>query len=309
MFAKFSHARFAIFALIIANIIWGAAPPVFKWALQDVGPFTLAFLRFGLASLVFLPIAWGQYRIERSDILKMILIAFFGITVNITFFFWGLELAPSINMSIIASSGPIFIIFGSYIFLREKVKNKVILGALIGLLGVLSLIFIPFFAGDHNLVSAGNVLFVISVLGSVVQTLLARRILEKYVAVTIAFWSFTIGALTFLPLFAFEVSQTGFLPNLTYQGAIGIIYGAFFASAMAYYLYYYALRYLTAAEVSVFVYMDPVVTVIVAIPLLGEIPDITFAIGTVLVFGGIAIAEGRLHWHPLQLLRRGSAAT
>lgn len=302
--AKFSHAKFAIFALIIANIIWGAAPPIFKWSLQDIGPFTLAFLRFGIAALVFLPIAWGQYRIERKDILKVILMALFGVTVNITFFFWGLELAPSINMSLIASAGPIFIIFGSYLFLKERVTSKVILGALVGLLGVMSLIFIPFLAGDHRLNSVGNVLFVISVMGSVAQTLIARRIMEKYVAVTIAFWSFAIGAITFLPLFLIEVSQVGFLPNITLQSATGIIYGAFLASCLGYYLYYYALRYLSAAEVSVFIYMDPVVTVLVAIPLLGEIPDLTFITGALLVFGGIFIAEGRLNWHPLHLIRR-----
>ena len=36
----------AILALVIANIIWGAASPIFKYALTDIPPFTLAFIRF-----------------------------------------------------------------------------------------------------------------------------------------------------------------------------------------------------------------------------------------------------------------------
>ncbi len=302
---KLTTARSAILALVVANIIWGAAPPIFKWSLQDIGPFTLAFLRFGIAALIFLPIAWGQYKIEKRDIFKIILIAFFGITLNILFFFFGLKLAPSINASVIGSAGPIFIILGSFWFLKEKPGKKVIIGSNIGLLGVLFLVLIPFFRGGpiHHLASLGNFFFVISVLGSVCQTLLARNILKKYLATTITFWSFAIAAATFLPFFIYEVAHIGFLPNLNFHTATGIIFGAFLSSALAYYLYYYALRYLPAAEVSIFVYIDPVITVLIAIPLLGEIPDLTFLVGAILVFGGIFISEGRLHWHPLNKLR------
>lgn len=302
---KITTTRSAILALIVANLIWGAAPPIFKWSLTDIGPFTLAFLRFGIAALIFFPIAWGQYKIERKDIFKIILIGILGITVNITFFFYGLKIAPSINASIIGSSGPIFIILGSFWFLKEKPKKKVIIGSNIGLLGVLFLVLIPFIKGGpvHHLASLGNIFYIFSVLGAVCQTLLARRILARYLAITVTFWSFTIGALSFLPFFIFEVMHEGFLPHLNARGATGIIFGAFLCSALAYYLYYYALRYLPAAEVSIFVYIDPVVTVLIAAPLLGEVPDTTFLVGALLVFGGIFMAENRLHWHPLSRLR------
>lgn len=303
---KLSTTQGAILALIVANIIWGAAPPIFKWSLTDIGPFTLAFLRFGIAALIFLPIAWGQYKIERQDVLKVIVMGILGITMNISFFFWGLELAPSINASIIGSAGPIFIILGSFWFLKERPKKRVIIGSNIGLLGVLFLVLIPFLRGGttHHLASLGNFFFVISVLGSVGQTLLARKILAKYLAITVTFWSFAIGAITFLPLFALEVSQKGFLPHLTYQGVVGIIFGAFLCSALAYFLYYYALRYLQAAEVSIFVYIDPVITVLIAVPLLGELPDATFLLGALLVFGGIFISENRLPYHPFHLFKK-----
>lgn len=301
---KLSKTQGAVLALILANIIWGAAPPIFKWSLHDIGPFTLAFLRFGIAALVFLPITWGQYKIERRDFIKVFLAGFFGISINIIFFFWGLQLAPSINASIIGSAAPIFIILGSFWFLKEKLKKKVIIGSNIGLAGVLFLIVIPFFrGGEHNLSSLGNMFYVVSLFGSIAGTLLARDVLKKYLATTITFWTFTVGAVSFLPFFLYEVSKHGFLTNLTAQGATGIIFGAFLSSALAYYLSYYALRYLTAADVSVFVYIDPVVTVLIAIPLLGEVPDLTFLIGAFLVFGGIFVAENRLHWHPLSRLR------
>ena len=51
---------------------------------------------------------------------------------------------------------------------------------------------------------------------------------------------------------------------------IGIIYGAVFASTIAYTTYNWALSKLPAYKTSVFTYLDPVVAVITAVPLLGE---------------------------------------
>lgn len=55
----------------------------------------------------------------------------------------------------------------------------------------------------------------------------------------------------------------------------------------------------------IFLYIDPLATVLVAMPLLGEFPGPLYILGAILVFMGIYIAEGRIHWHPIHLLRRG----
>ncbi len=296
-----SNTKKAVIALIIANIIWGAAPPIFKWSLRDIHPFTLAILRFGIASAVFFPLAYGKLFIKPRDVFKLILIGFFGIFINIGFFFLGLPYAPSINASVIGSAGPIFIILAVIFFFHKKVKQKVILGSLTGLLGVLVLIFVPLLRSGAHIAAVGNVFFIISVLGTVTQTILARKLLKKYDAITITFWSFFIGTLFFIPFFVNEVHIYGFLPHLNYQGITGIFFGALLSSMIAYHLYYWALKYMHSTEVSVFVYIDPIVTILIAAPLLGEKPDATFLVGAVLVFGGIFISEGRLHWHPLHL--------
>jgi len=296
-----SNTKKAVIALIIANIIWGAAPPIFKWSLRDIHPFTLAILRFGIASAVFFPLAFGRLYIKPKDVLKLILTGFFGIFINIGFFFLGLPYAPSINASVIGSAGPIFIILAVIFFLHKKVKKKVILGSLTGLLGVLVLIFVPLLRSGAHIAAIGNVFFIISVLGAVIQTIVARKLLKKYDAITITFWSFFIGTLFFIPFFAHEVQTYGFLPHLNYQGISGIFFGALLSSMIAYHLYYWALKHMHTTEVSVFVYIDPIVTILIAAPLLGEKPDATFLVGAILVFGGIFISEGRLHWHPLHL--------
>ncbi|EKE12839.1 MAG: hypothetical protein ACD_13C00135G0001, partial [uncultured bacterium] len=57
----------AILALIVANIIWGAASPIFKLSLQNIPPFTLAFLRFFLGSILLIFVVGKKIFIQISS--------------------------------------------------------------------------------------------------------------------------------------------------------------------------------------------------------------------------------------------------
>lgn len=299
-----NHFRTAVIALIIANIIWGAAPPIFKWALEDIGPFTLAFLRFFIATILILPFAYKHLHVKKEDIAEVFLIGFLGVTFNIAFFFLGLKYAPSINASIIGSAGPIFLILFAFLFLREKPKKRVITGSIIGLLGVLVIIFKPLLLAEPNLDLLGNAFFFLAMLGGLGHTIIGRQLLKKYEPLGLTFWSFLIGALCFLPLFINEIQNQTSLSNITLNVVVGVSFGAILCSTIAYYLFFRALKYMPASETGIFVYLDPIVTVLIALPLLGEAPDTFYYIGSLFVFFGIYIAEGRLHYHPLHLLRK-----
>lgn len=294
----------AVLALVVANIIWGASPPIFKWALQDIGPFTLAFLRFALASLIILPFAYKKLRVKKGDIAEIFLLGFLGITINISFFFLGLKYAPSINASIIGSAGPIFLILFSIILLKERAKPKLIVGSLVGLVGVLIIMIEPLFSTKANLDLLGNFFFFLAMFGGLGHAILGRQLVKKYDPLGITFWSFFLGTLCFTPMFISENLHQSFLSNITLPAITGVLFGAILCSAVAYFLFFWALKYMHASETGVFVYIDPIVTVLVAAPLLGETPDIYYYVGSLFVFLGIYIAEGRIHYHPIHLLKR-----
>ncbi|MDH7476244.1 MAG: DMT family transporter [Microgenomates group bacterium] len=288
-------------ALIIANTIWGAASPIFKYALINIPPFTLAFLRFSLASFIILPFMGKNWQaINSKDFFKICLAAFFGITVNIAFFFLGLKKTTSINAPVIASAGPVFLYFLSIVFLKEKPKIKVFFGLLISLLGVLIIILSPILLDQRRLIInevEGNLFFVLATLGSVLNTLINKEVLKKNNPFMVTLIAFIFGALTFVPFMIPELKNWSF-SDLNYQGYLGIIFGAFFSSALAYYLLNYGLTKIKAQEVGLFTYIDPVVAVIIAAPLLKEYPNFYYFIGAFLVFLGIYLAEKRIHWHP-----------
>jgi len=295
-----------VLALIIANIIWGAASPIFKFALQNIPPFTLAFIRFFFAGLIFVPFAINKWQpLTVRQWIEIILVGFFGVTINISFFFLGLAKTESINAPIIASSGPIFIYLLSVQFLKEKPKLKVFSGILIGLLGVLIIILSPIFLGHKKLIFGeiqGNLFFLLATLGTVFQTIVGKDVLRKVNSSQVTLISFLFGSLTFLPFMRNELISWSFT-NLDIRGIVGIIFGIFLSSALAYYLYYWGISKIKAQEVGLFTYIDPVIAVLIAIPLLGEYPNLYFFIGSLFVFGGIYLAEGRIHWHPFHKLK------
>src|SRR3989344_5113821 len=155
-----------IIALIVANIIWGAASPIFKFSLQNISPFLLAFIRFYGATLILLPFAYPYLKIQKIDFMKVFLLSFFGVTVNIIFFFLALVHSPSINAPIIGSSGPIFIYLLSIFILKERPHTRVLLGLIFSLIGVLIIVGQPILSGELNGQLLGNIFLIIATLGS-----------------------------------------------------------------------------------------------------------------------------------------------
>lgn len=296
-----------VLALIITNIIWGGASPIFKFALQNIPPFTLAFIRFFFASLLFLPSALKNWqKISLKDFFEIFLLGFFGIFINITFFFLGLKKTESINAPIIASSAPIFTFIFSILFLREKPKSKVFFGMLISFIGVLVIIFSPLINLKNNQLIfteiKGNLFILMATFGYVISTIIGKKINTNISSFLITFLSFFLNSFLFLLFIPNELKNWSF-NDLNLNGWLGIVYGIFFSSALAYFLYYYSLKRIDGQEIGIFTYIDPVVAVIIAIPLLNEIPNLYYLIGSFFVFLGIYIAENRIHWHPFHRLK------
>lgn len=299
-----------VVALIIANIIWGAAAPIFKLALTNIPPFTLAFIRFFFAGLLFLPfVLFRNYSITGKQLWELCIGAFFAITINISFFFLGIQKTSSINAPIIASAQPIFLFLFALIFLSEKPHKRVFYGIIISLIGVLIIILSPLLLNHGTTIMQkeealqGNLFLVIATVGAIIQTLVLKKVLKEVSSTVVTSVSFLFGSLTFLPLMFFELQKWSF-SQLNSSGWIGIVFGIFFSSAIAYGLFIYGISKIDAQEVGIFTYIDPVIAVLIAIPLLHEYPTPPFFIGSLFVFIGILIAEKRLHWHPFNKIRK-----
>lgn len=292
-----------VWALIIANTIWGAAAPIFKYALTDIPPFTFLFIRFFVASFIFFPFIkdFSLKTITKKDWLEIFLGSILGFTVHIGLLFIALEKTQSINASIVAIGTPILLFFFSIVFLHERMRLKVLSGILVSTIGILVIVFAPFLLSKNISLDVGplegNLLYIGSTIANVLGILLFKRVSGKVSPYVLTFLAFVIATASFFP-FAVVEMLTWDPSTFGVPGIIGVLYGIFFSSALAYYLHFYGLSKTDGEDVAVYGYLNPILTVVVAIPLLKEIPNLYFMIGSVFVFIGMLVSETKLHAHP-----------
>jgi drug/metabolite transporter (DMT)-like permease len=305
-----NSVRKGIIALIIANAIWGFASPIFKWSLTNIPPYTLAFWRFFHASffLGILLVVTKQMAIptlNKKHWFKLFFYALTGITGNIIFYFLGLQRTLSINAPVIASAQPILVFMVAPFLLGESIKRRKIIGMVIGTLGIMAIVFEPIYYNGFDGNFIGNLFLVLATIFAILATLTGRKLFHDQNPLTLMFWAFIIGAISFFPFALYEYGHnTDLYMQIDIKGIIGIIYGSVFSSAVAYTCFAYGLSKISASESSIFTYIDPIAGTTLAFFMLHEPITIPFIVGSIFIFGGIFIAEGRIHYHPLHKLLR-----
>jgi len=289
----------AFLLIITATIIWGATAPIMKVALTQVPLFTLAFIRQVLAAAIFLPFVIKDLKIQKEDLKPLILATLLGTNINLFLFFKGLELTEAINASIITAAVPIITLFAAHLYLKERLTLKLILASITALLGTVVIVGAPILS--LNLKAAfGNLLLIAATFAFVAYEIYAKKLLKKYPAMKLTFLTFVIAAIVFTPFSAFELVNNPTWPNsINLEGLLSILYGIFFASALASYFWQKGLSLLPAGEAALFFYINPISGIIASIMLLGEKITHTFTLGAILIVVGVFLAEHKRKNHIL----------
>jgi len=128
-----------IAALVLGAVAMGASPIFVR--LADVGPYASAFWRMALA----LPFLWGWLKYEQSrktvpeiNFTKDLkLIIWIGFLFAGDLFFWHLSILNTTvaNATLLATTTPIAVAFGAWLFLKEKITRPILIGVLSGIAG------------------------------------------------------------------------------------------------------------------------------------------------------------------------------
>jgi drug/metabolite transporter (DMT)-like permease len=131
----------------------------------------------------------------------------------------------------------------------------------------------------------GDILILISSINWAVFSALSRRGLKKYSASLMIFYVMLLGWIFSSVLFIGGGNYVE-IAALSVNGWLGVLFLGVFCSGLAYIAWYDALQALSTAETGVFLYIEPLIAMVVAFLILGE--PITVAS----VFGGGVILFG-----------------
>jgi len=295
-------------ALILAHIIWGANFAVAKVTLQEIPPSTLAFFRFALASLLLAPFFLAEtkkIKIKTADLPKLVLVGILMVTLNITFFFAGIEKTTVINASVLTLIIPMLSVILSWWFLKEHIFIVNLIGIILGLVGAMVIVGFPEVTSQTSTL-IGNILIVLAAISWVVGALVSRKLLKTYSSLEVTAIIFMVGTVTFFVPAAIEyIKNPAWVGNITSLGILGLVYMTLLSSVSAYFLFEWGLSRTSVITADLFQYIEPFVATIVAILVLGEFISMPFAIGAVLIIIGVYLGtfakqihhRARLHRH------------
>lgn len=266
---------------------------VAKVTLQEFPVYSLAFLRFALASLFLAPFFLTntkKVKIHKKDIPKLTLIGVLMITLNIAFFFTGIQKTTAINASMLTLIIPMLSVLLGWWFLKEKVYLINLAGIFAGLMGALIIIGVPrALFGDVSIQSlTGNFLIILASVVWVAGAIISRQMLQKYSSLTVVAFAFLVGMITFFPLAAFEyLENPGWTTRVSLLGILGLLYMTMLSSVSAYFLFEWGLAKTSVMIADLFQYIEPFVATTLAVLILSESLSVDFGIGAVLIAIGV----------------------
>jgi len=266
--------------------------PIAKYGLASFEPFTFAFYRFVISALILVGIVRFRVKgipIERRDWWRIIGLGFIIIPINQTFYLWGQSLTAAGHAAVLFATTPVWVFILAVIHLKEKVLWRRVVGSAIALTGALVIVS----AGAIRIGTeylAGDIIVMISVWAWSGYIVFGKPLAEKYGAIRVTAYALASGSLMYAPFGLYRAIQFDY-SGTNWQGWLSVMYLAIGVSVVAYTVYYWILKQISAVRLAVFSNIQPVIATIVAILLLGEQPGLSFYFGGVIVLTGVIITE------------------
>jgi drug/metabolite transporter (DMT)-like permease len=289
--SSMKESKLLIYAeALFAVIVWGASFIATKVALQDISPITVVWLRFlmGVVILGLVVILRRQFTLpDKKEWGYFALLGFLGITFHQWLQSNALQTSEAGTTAWIVSTTPVFMALLGWVLLRERLEWRKNLGILLAFIGVLVVVS----RGDLASVSVrrfgapGDILILISAVNWAVFSALSRRGLKSHPASLMMFYIMLVGWV-FTSVVFLTTRDISEISALTFDGWLAVAFLGVFCSGLAYIAWYDALKALSTAQTGVFLYIEPLVAVVVAFFILGEaIIPASLLGGAVILFG------------------------
>jgi drug/metabolite transporter (DMT)-like permease len=275
----------------LAAVVWGASFIATKVALQDVSPITIVWMRFAIG-LVILGLAVAlrkEFSLpKKNEWGYFALLGFLGITFHQWLQSNALQTSEAGTTAWIVATTPVFMALLGWLVLKEKLDLATVFGIGLAFFGVLIVV------SDGNLASLsvgtfgapGDALVLASALNWTVVSVLSRRGLKTHSSGAFIFTMMAFGCLFNSILFLWNGQYTE-ITALTFNGWMGILFLGIFCSGLAYIWWYDALQALSTAGTGVFLYIEPLVAIVVAFFVLAEAITIASLVGGLVILLGV----------------------
>lgn len=280
-------------AMALMILIWGTTWSAIRVGLTGIPPLSGVAVRFllaGLALAVVARIMGAPWWAGPGTWVRWLAHGLLCFCISYGVTYWAEQWVPSGLTSVLFATYSLWVvILAQFLLPEEKLRPRVALGTLTGFLGVAVI-----FSEDFARLGEGDVLFpalvlLIAPLSAALDSVLVKRFGGGHHPVTLN----AAGMLVTAPLMAAVAwaTESDRAWNLAPAPVLATIYLALCGSALAFSLYFWALRHTTATRLSTIAYAIPVVAVTIGSLAFGEPITARLILGGVGVIAGVAITS------------------
>lgn len=288
---KKNRKAIAVVEAVLSVLIWGASFPATKLALREALPVTVVWIRFAMGVIVLGIAVMLRKEWRLPNLRDLGYFAGLGL-LGITFHQWlqstGMETSQATTAAWIVATSPVFIALLGWLALKEKMNGWKAGGVILAGFGMTLVVskgnLGALINGHFGVI--GDLLIFISAVNWAVFSVLSRYGLKRYPAARMMFLVMIFGWL-FTTIQFFTGPGLKDISHISGQGWLGLSFLGIFCSGLAYIFWYDALFALPASEVGVFLYIEPLATMVVAAIVLGEPLLLVSMLGGAIILLGV----------------------
>lgn len=285
-------------SLVTVQVLFGTLAVAGKLAFVALPPAVVAAIRMTSAAIILLAlerilVPRGTPMPRGRDLAALAGLALLGVALNQYLFLEGLERTSAIRATLLITTIPPFTLLAALALRREAFRWSKLAGILLAGTGVALLLGLDALAFRRGEL-VGNLLIVANCTMYALYLVLSRPYLARYHALTVVARTFLFGALVMIAIAAPKILATDYaaVPASAWKALAWIVVGP---TVGTYALNNWVLTYLDSSTVAAFIPLQPFVTALLAVPLLGEtIGWDTLAAGA-LILAGVVLAAKVAH--------------
>jgi drug/metabolite transporter (DMT)-like permease len=288
---------------MLTAFFWGGTFIAGRSVARDVDPFTAAFIRFCIATLLLLALTWkveGSFpSLDFRQSVAMFFLGMTGVFAYNAFFFRGLRDVEAGRAAVIIASNPIFISLFSVLIFHDRLGVRKVPGILLSVTGAIVVITRGNLAGAlGGSFGIGELFIFCCVFSWTAYTLIGKAVMGRLSPLVVVTYSSLVGT-TLLLVPAYLEGMTAKASGYGLIDWIAMAYLGVFGTVLGFQWFYQGVSHIGPVKASQFINFVPISAVILAFLILGEPVTISLLAGAALVISGVYLTNAPARRAPI----------